>query len=162
MPKPLFDPYIPLHARVIDLRSQGLSVPKIVKRLAKEGTPLVAVTVYQLINEYAQSVRESILELGTNRFAEADARLEYLYRQVVRRLRKAAVAPECDDAKYAALIRAALAVLERQARLLGLDKTKERGGTGNSDWLEGKTPAQLVQLAGQWGIQLPERFVNQN
>lgn len=151
--------WTPAQLRVIELRAQGLSVPKIAKQIAQEGFDLSCQTCYQIVREYAETVRENAVGWGEERFAEADARLEYLYAQIQERLAAAALNPLCDDGKFAGLVRAAVAVLDRQARLLGLDRTKALGGTGQHDWLDKTTPAQLAALAEKFDLKLPKQFV---
>lgn len=152
----------PVHTRIIELRAQGVSVPKIVEQLAKDDTPLAYNTVYQIVREYANAVRDEALQRGEERFAEHDARYEYLYGQIQRRLARAAENDEYDDGKFAALVRAAVAVLDRQARLLGIDKVKTPNSPAQHDWLDRATPGQLVELAQKFELKLPEKFVNQN
>ena len=53
------------------------------------------------------------------------------------------------------LVRSAILIMDRQAKLHGLDKQK---APTNPDWLENASQPELIRLAKERGIALPEKF----
>ena len=144
--------------RIVELRAKGM--------LPREIGPTVGMTenaVYQVLREAAEEVRDRMQERIEQRFMEHDARYEYMYRQVQDKL-SAAVSPDgvalMTLSEYAGLLRAAVAILERQAKLLGLDRNPGgAGGQRKGDWLDSATPKQLIDLAAKYGLDTPGKFV---
>lgn len=102
----------------------------------------------------AQEVRDATQDLCEERFMASDARLEWLYTQIVERL---TLVPVDDPSGFSALAKAAVTILERIAKQWGTDAERQRGQGGN-DWLSKDSPAELERLATKHGIPLPKPF----
>jgi hypothetical protein len=109
---------------------------------------------YRILRAAAERTRDHMVEILEARLAEHDAKCEWLYDVCARKIQTLVDKNEFD----ANVIRAAIAVLERQAKLLGLDKTKLKQGPGNADWMDTADDAALVRAADRMGIKLPESF----
>ena len=106
--------------------------------------------VRRVIRQAVDAARADERQLVQERYHLHDERLEFLYAQVMKALHAAVV---FDDK----IIRAAIMILERQARLHGLDKTRTQA-SGAFGWLETASPDELVRLAKERGIALPATF----
>jgi hypothetical protein len=108
------------------------------------------------IKEVVDQAREDAAAHVKLRFTQHDERCEYLYRCCLKRINSANLkhSGEFDDKA----IRAAVAVLDRQARLLGLDRTANTGGQNFNVWLDNQSGADLERLARQYGIEIPRPF----
>lgn len=85
-------------------------------------------------------------------------RLEKLWANVQDRINKLEA---FDDRVF----KLAIQILERQSRLLGLDRGTSGGGRVNNpgkkkeaDWLEEATPMELVTEIESYGLEVPARF----
>lgn len=138
---------------VVDASARGERVAATCERLGIKPS-----TYYSILRDAAEKVRDSTRELCEIRFMQHDERLEYMYSQLQDRLD--AFDPERDTvAGYAALIRAAIAILERSAKMWGTDREKPQGGRGFADWLDDASPTELVRIAETYGIEIPKPFV---
>lgn len=142
--------WVERRALVVEMRAQGRPIKAI-----SSATGWSVDYVQQLLREAADHVRAETEQFCRVRFMEADARCEYLYEQVQRRLSEADAE---DTAKYAALVRAAISVMERQARLWNLDREKVKGVGGRGDWLEEASPAELRRIAEAYDLDLHPAF----
>lgn len=112
----------------------------------------------KMVREHATRVRAQNHLLIQQRYLEHDARLEFLYDSVARRIHEMANFPggPVVDEK---LVRAAVAVLDRQAKLHGLDAVKPAGGRNNMDWLDESKPiADVLREAEALGLVVPDAF----
>lgn len=139
--------------RILRLRAVGFDAREIARKLSDDPEigKISSVTVARLMGEAAREARERHRELADKRFLEQDATLEYLrskYMQLVES------SPGYDDK----LARALVSILERQAKLHGLDRGKANGGHGGNDWLEEATKDDLLRAAEAYGIRVPEKF----
>ena len=150
-PEKAFDNVIRLDT-MIKLRSQGMSVTEIATQTGN--SPYY---VHQMLREFARYVRDNTVELAEQRIAEQDARCEYLYRQVQKKLDEASL---LDIKYYSQLVAAAIKILDRQARLLGLDRTRTAGGANQMEWLDKATPKELEDIAKDYGLKLPRSFTD--
>lgn len=109
------------------------------------------------IKEVVDQAREDAQAHVKLRFTQHDQRCEYLYKMCLKRINSAHLKHSggFDDRA----IRAAVAVLDRQARLLGLDKSANTGGQNFNVWLDNQSGADLERLARQYGIDLPQPFI---
>src|ERR1700721_375355 len=105
-------------------------------------------TARRHIRHAVEAARASEREMILERFHMQDQRLEYLIRKIFEKL-EAMV--DFDER----LVRSEILVCDRQAKLLGLDKTKT---AASSDWLESASQDDLVRMAKARGISLPEKF----
>lgn len=142
--------YVARRDRVIKARALGKTSQEIAD---EEG--IHPSSVDTLVREAAAEVRAKTNDFVEERFAMHDARYEYLYKIVQKKLDDASLA---DLHAFAGLVRAAISVLERQSKLWGLDRAKPDGGKGRN-WLDDASPAQLVKMAGEMGLTLPDKFV---
>ena len=134
-------------ADILRMRSGGLSMVEIA-----EQTGLSLATVMRRLKEIADDTRDRHVEIADEMFAVHQARLEALYRKINERIAQLEV---FDDRVF----RAAVMVLERQAKLLGLDREKrDTGRAGQNDWIESATADEVVRRAKELGINVPEKF----
>lgn len=139
-----------LEQKVINLRSQGMLPPKIVAKLAAEGHDLSKADVYQILQARAREVRQQSAALASTRYLRHD---EILTRLIDRLYTKLLEGFDRDVA------RALTALLERQARQLGLDACK--AGNDNESWLDEKADADLVSLLRQrYGLTVPDDILD--
>lgn len=137
--------------RLMEMVGEGKSVKYCCDELS-----ISAPQYYKLLREAAEAVRDRTLDLITERFAMHDWRYEAMLRQVQARID---ACPVEDHIAFAALIRAAIAVLERQAKLFGLDRAKNEGGRNQNDWLDKAPASELVKMAKSLGVTIPAGFV---
>lgn len=142
--------------RIVTYRAQGLGATKIVERLRDEHNERVSVDyVNQMLREYTEKVRDDLVQLGQTRFAEHDARCEYLYSMIQEKL----LNDKLCNKQFSALVIAAVRILERQARLHGIDRQAQGAGGGQRNaWLEHATPEELARIAKKYGLPVPARF----
>lgn len=126
-----------LEAKVVRLRAQGLLPRRIAAQLAAEGSSLTIKEVRKILSAQAMTVRATCQALVSNRFLRHDEILTGLIDRVYAELRRDGF----DRDKAGALVK----LLERQARLLGLDQSST-STVANDDWLEDKSDAELVEL----------------
>lgn len=131
---------------VLRQRARGVPVSQIAKELG-----LNPRHIFTYLQQAAEDTRTRIQELCDQRFSEHDSRYEYIYRSLVVKLESVT-----DPKDFAAIARAAVTVLERQSRLLGLDRDKPSGGGNRSDWLDSATPSEILSIAKNYGIAVPE------
>ena len=137
-------------SQIVKMRAQGIPSQRIADELNID-----VQLVYKALREAAEEVRDGMLELVQQRIMEHDTRYEYMYRQVQEKIEQA---DGLDLKEFANLIRAAVAILERQARLLGLDKAVITGVRAEKDWLESATPKELIDIAKRFDLVIPEKF----
>lgn len=131
---------------VFDLRRDGLDAVEIAVRLG-----CGVQHVHRIMRTAVDRMRADEQTLIRERFFTHDARLEWLYKRLVEQIN----ASPCFDEK---LVRAAVTVLDRQARLLGLDRAKIQQVPESQAWLDKATPEELVRMAEERGLKLPEKF----
>jgi cytosine/adenosine deaminase-related metal-dependent hydrolase len=139
-------------AKVLEYRAQG--------KTWAETAALLGVTVrtcHRLVAEEADRVRAEQKRLVSQRILEHDRKLEWLYERLAATIHEYATrTPPRVDEK---LVRAAVSVLERQAKLLGLDAAKAPAGGGANDWMRDDTPlADVIRTAELYGIKIPDTF----
>lgn len=133
---------------VISLRAAGVPAKEIADSLG-----LSVPRVYQYLAEATTAARERNVDLVEEMFLLHQERLERLFRLAQAHIDKCET---FDDRAF----RVAILILERQARLLGLDKTPEKPGgkSGGYDWLENSTKEELIAEAERRGLRVPEKF----
>lgn len=126
--------------------------------------------VSRILRDAAQAVREQATDLVAEAFHRQHERLERMYRLVEFELQAyeeymlivrgaqvagANVTPvKFDDRPF----RVAVAIFERQARLLGLDVGKDRDTKGPTGWLDQAPIQQVVDYAKQLKMNIPTQF----
>lgn len=126
--------------------------------------------VSRILRDAAQAVREQSVDLIAHAFHLQHERLERLYRLVEMELqayeeymlavRAAKGVGEnlkpvsFDDRPF----RIAVAIFERQARLLGLDVGKDRDTKGPTGWLDQAPIQQVIDYAKQLKMNIPTQF----
>lgn len=153
-PGKLKDPELLLaHAEMIrgllELRGRGVPTEKAAAQLGI--TPRHA---FRLLNEAAREMRAANAEHALRRFAEHDARCEWLYEQCVARIQQSVEEGALDEKA----VRAAVTVLERQAKLLGLDMKAGAAGSNTGEWAVDAPFEDVKKRAAELGLTLPESF----
>lgn len=141
--------------KVLDLLAEGKTHVEIAKLLGLS-VRQVATRVREVVAEARENARDHV----NLRFTQHDERLEYLYKMCLKRINAMNLRQNADDewGFDDKAVRAAVAVLDRQARLLGLDRTVNTGGQNFNSWLDNQSGADLERLAVQYGIDLPKKF----
>lgn len=149
MPRHSDDERDVLRERVVELRVAGETPAQIAAQL-QISTP----TVYRLIEEAAEESSARLAQLVDQRRMEQDQRVEYLLSLCMKRVRErfAAGLPIEKDLKNA------VALFDRQARLLGLDVARGPGGHNKLDWLETAPFEAVVTEAERMGLIRPGEF----
>ena len=138
-------------AEVLRLRVLRKTAKTIADEITAAGYPIGWCEVQRIVRNEAIEVRRRNAALCDERYAEQDATLEYAIGKVIANLEK------CDwlDDK---LLRALCVLLDRQAKLHGIDRAKQGGGASKHDWLEGKSHAELMAEAERLGVRVPRPF----
>lgn len=140
---------------IVGRRARGQSPEEIAADLG-----LSVVYVCQMIREAAVHQRGAAESLVSEMFMLHHIRLEALYKVVQARI-DVMVASNFFDAR---VIRSAIEILERQSKLLDLDRAKRgtegaAGNCGTLAWMDKMTNEELVKTAReQYGIVLPPTF----
>lgn len=141
-------------ALVLKMLARGETNVKIGEALGIT-TKQAAARVKEVVEQAREDSRAHVLK----RFTQHDERCEYLYKVCLKRINKMNLKHQDGEWDFDdKAIRAAVAVLDRQARLLGLDKSVNTGGQNFNAWLDNQSGADLERLARQYGIDLPEKF----
>lgn len=141
--------------RIVTLRLGGMKATKIAEKLTAEGYPITWSHVTRLIREAAADCRENREDLLDQRFMEQDRRVEWLIALCMRRIRRKAK----DGKSIDALLRIAVSLFERQAKLHGMDKDKPRGGNPNGqNWLDSAPFESVLGEAERIGLVKPGEF----
>lgn len=137
-----------LGRQVMDLRMQGRNRNDIAEILG-----ISQCSVHRHIKEQIQAIRMNTEELAEEMFLLHQERLEELYALVKQELDKM---EGFDDKPFKLLI----VILERQAKLLGLDVTPARGerNAPKGSWLDDATPHELIAEVESYGFHVDERF----
>jgi hypothetical protein len=131
-----------VRARVIEMKTEGWSSRDIAKDVNLSETQ-----VRHLIRQAVEAARAAERALITERYHVQDLRVEWLIEKIMGLIR---TAPEFDER----LLRQVIALFDRQAKLHGLDKNR----TPSTDWLSSAPPDELLRIAKERGIKLPEKF----
>jgi hypothetical protein len=142
--------------RILTLRLGGMKPVKIAEKLTAEGHTISWSHVTRLIREAAADCRERREDLLDQRFMEQDRRVEWLIALCMRKVRRKAKEGRSIDA----LLRIAVSLFERQARLHGMDKDKARGGKPPPDgnWLDSAPFESVLGEAERIGLVKPGEF----
>lgn len=133
-----------LEHQVLMLRMEGHEPREVALRLGvKYGD------VLSIMARLTKNVREENAGLAEELFMLSNMRLERLWRWVQSHLDKM----ETFDDK---LVRAAVQVLDRQARMNGLDKQTRPGGQPTDDWVDAATPAEMDAYLRRNGFSIPD------
>lgn len=135
--------------------AEGLPHSEIAVKLGVK-VAVVATRIREVIAQAREHAREHVQK----RFTQHDERCEYLYKVCLKRINsmhlRQNVADEWGFDDKA--VRAAICVLDRQAKLLGLDRGGHVGGPNFNSWLDNQSGVELEKLAAQYGIDLPKKF----
>lgn len=137
---------------VLELRAQGTPWKAIAEKLDMTERHLL-----RLVQEATAEMRRKNRELSEQRFLEHDARLEWLYGVVASRIHAYATSdPPVVDEK---LVARAVNILERQAKLHGLDKKAGRESEGKNHYLDDdRTIGDVLKDAKALGVEIPAEF----
>lgn len=131
------------HREVVKLRSAGLTVREISEQM---GAPQR--TVYRWIAEAANAIRRENRSFTQEMFLAHVYRLERLYQIVQQRIDEAGFSRDA--------VRAAIDILDRQSKLLDLDRSKSY--RGRNDWMDDAKDEELIAEARRLGLHVPEKF----
>ncbi len=141
--------------KIMDMRLTGCKPEKIAARLTAAGHPITWTHVARLIREAAADCRANHQELLDQRFLEQDRRVEYLIAMAMRRVRRAAKKGQ----PFVAMLKAAISLFERQAKLHGLDLHTARGVNQQKDnWLDSAPFESVLNEAERIGLVAPGEF----
>jgi len=135
--------------RMLRLYAMGYGSTAIARELAVSHE-----TVQKAIRKAAEEARERNAELVEERFLQQDQGLLRLYRHCMDRIETAAAAGEYDKEAVKGIIM----VMDRQAKLLGMDKAKATGAKNLYGWLDTASETELNEAAERYGIALPKPF----
>lgn len=136
--------------KLLEYRAQGLNTKQ-----AAEKVGVSPQHAAKLIADAVAHVRENTDNLVQQRILEHDAKLEWMYNECAKQMQRLAELNAFDDK----VLRAAVSILDRQAKLWGLDKAKQgTGGSSRLDWLDTASSAALMAEAERYGIKIPEPF----
>jgi hypothetical protein len=138
--------YWAMRQDVMERRARGESHESIAKDL---GVQVRA--VHRWIKEVVDEVRLRSVDYAEEMFVIHSNRLESLYQRVQKYIDEMVLFDE-------KMFRIAVLVLERQSKLLGLDKAGKPVGADAYEWLKNATPDQLIQHAKDMGLRVPEKF----
>lgn len=137
-----------LESHVLHRRMRGERPSDIALALAVPLGDVLACTA-----RIAQQVREETVDMAAELYAIANMRLEELWRACQRGIDDMVSAGAFD----ANVVRAAISVLERQAKMNGLDRTRGSPRANDpGDWLESATPRELAARAKALGLSIPD------
>lgn len=129
------------HKEVIRRRAAGMGVEQIAVEMGVERR-----TIYRWIAEAANAIRSENKSFTQEQFLINYHRLERLYELIEQKLVEVGFQRD--------VFRAAIDILDRQSRMLGLD----RGGPSRGQWLETASNDDLVAEARRLGIKIPDNF----
>lgn len=140
--------YAERDAEIIRLRREQRMVPrKICEVLGIHQVEIVR----DVLAKYVKEVRARNVEIIETAFVEQNETIEHLLALVHKQL-----ANGYDrDA-----IKCAIMLLERQAKLLGLDRamTSNAAAKNDKDWIEKASDTELIEEARRLGLPMPEQF----
>lgn len=128
--------------RIVELRSRGCTPHQIGREVG-----LTRQQVTARIRVLALEIRSATRDLVATRFLEHDQILMTLRAKCQKAINEM---KEWDSTRVIAMLK----VLERQAKLLGLD-VDPRSAADNDSWLDNKAPAELVEMARRFNLTLP-------
>lgn len=143
--------FVARNARIVKLRTEG--------KTPHETATLVGCdvrTVYRVIKDEADRCRAATGDLVDEMFMLHQERLERMWAAAQKRLDE--LSPLAPAADWCAAVRAAIMIMERQSRLLGLDRERNLGGANKADWLDGASEEELRATASRYGLHVPERL----
>jgi hypothetical protein len=129
---------------VIRLRAEGKSTIQIGEKL---GVP--DRTVRNWLAEASAELRAENRAFAAEMFTIHQQRCEDLYARVRKKLK---------NQFSIDLVKVALLILDRQSRLLGLDRAGRGNTPMSNDWLENATTQELIDRAKELGVPVPEKF----
>lgn len=135
---------------ILDKRADGRPWDEIARDLG-----LSVTSCHRIIREAAELSNRRNAQLVDEMRLTHHARCEKLYRTVLERIQVQIDAGHLDDK----LVRAAVVVLDRQARLLGLDAVRVRGGTGRNDWVDDMPIGAVLDEAARMGLKVPKELL---
>ena len=147
-----------LRERIVDLRICGLSPVEIAKKLTAEGHSISWNHVQRIIRDAAQESATRLADTVDQRRMEQDKRVELLLSMCMRDIDAARTADPVPMKTIETLLRAAVSLFERQARLLGLDANKNQGQGSRMDWLNDAPFETVVAEAEKYGLVRPGEF----
>jgi len=111
--------------------------------------------VLSILGRMTTNLRQENEGLAMELFMLANMRLERLWKWVQAKLDTL----ETLDSNGIQLVRAAVQIVERQARLNGLDKQARPGGVSqDTDWVDAATPTEMQAYLKRHGFTLPEHL----
>lgn len=140
-------------ARIIELRrDHNFSATKILQVLQREGyknAPITIQGISHVIKEYSRKAREAIQDTVDQRFVEHDETLDDMMSRCKQQLMRVGF-----DVN---ILKCMILIMERQARLLGLDKTVTHHPNVN-EFLATASDEQVREECRRLGIIYPEQM----
>lgn len=130
---------------ILRLRAEGMGHVEIAAALGCTTSVVSA----QLARAREQA-RRDMANIAGERLVVADARIEWMLDKVAKMI---ASDIGFDDKKY----KVAIALLERQAKMLGYDRQPDPN-KGTEDWMEKASKEKLVEYAEELGLSVPTTF----
>ncbi len=131
---------------VLNLRMKGVTPSEVAGKL---NVPLAM--VLGAIASLTEDARQENAGIAAELFMLSNLRTEQLWAHVQKWLD---AAQSFDDR----LVKCAIAVLERQAKLNGIDRAGGKTVT-DSDWIDQASPAEVVAYAKRLGITFPDHIL---
>lgn len=134
---------------ILDGRAEGKPIEKIADEIGISRTH-----AFRLMQGAIADARVENSLRVQQRAYEHDLRCELLYSLAIEHAIRVSKAGDFSpDA-----VRLALSVLERQAKLWGLDRKTEKGKNGMADWSDKASLDDLIREAKRLGVTVPEKF----
>lgn len=109
-------------------------------------------TVTAAIRKATEQIKEKNREHIEQRFLQQDLVLQRIIQRVLEALEE-----KINDRLLIGLVR----LLDRQARLLGLDRTPSSGSQGAMyQWLNNASTDELIKVAESFGVKIPRKIVD--
>lgn len=142
---------------IIKRRASGQAVAQIASEMFPELVPGTGQQqVFRALKNAANDLRTRLHEFIEERFLLAVSRLDRIIKLLDRYLTDMESGLPFDDKP----LRILLMVMDREARLLALDRTPDKGGSGagRMQWIDGAPPQDIVDEARRLKIPEVERF----
>lgn len=135
--------------RIVQLRAEGRPTSEIAKTVLGEDTQATRRHVFRVIEKSVKAAYDKMTDRIREAFVINDTRLEMLYSRVHAH---AMSLTHFDDRVFRVL----LMILERQSKLLGLDKGGDQRGSRTGRFLEADAkPTEICLAIERMGVKVP-------
>ncbi len=133
-------------SEILAMKAAGKTNAEICEHFGIDGTEL-----RERLTDAAADFRRRLADVAEGRALLADARIEWMLEKLTAMIASDSV---FDDRKW----KVAILLLDRQAKLFGLDKAKESSVDLSLKSFDGVPEAKLKEYATDLGLNLPETF----